>query len=204
MTGPPQARNASGRTSFSPARSCAAVQGTAMCLLTLISVGCSLDSPAKAPPFDPVTEGSTQLSPVRACATRGRTTRQGGWNYRPSFGASCRPVSTAPPPRIKPPKRSVAPPARQAAGPPEARPPRRCLQARLSHKSATTAVRCRFVQRPGAPPTVIQRAAEGSASLPPSSLEIFPTPSTYATASGESGSALSVRPTVSRCPSLWK
>jgi hypothetical protein len=98
MTGPPQARNASGRTSFSPARSCAAVHGTALCLLTLISVGCSLDSPAKAPPFDPVTEGSTQLSPVRACATRGRTTRQGGWNYRPSFGASCRPVSTAPPP----------------------------------------------------------------------------------------------------------
>ena len=34
-------------------------------------------------------EGSIQLSPVRACATRGRTTRQGGWNYRPSFGASC-------------------------------------------------------------------------------------------------------------------
>jgi hypothetical protein len=50
------AGNASGRTSFSPARSCAAVHGTAMCvLLTLISMGCSLDSPAKAPPFDPVT-----------------------------------------------------------------------------------------------------------------------------------------------------
>jgi hypothetical protein len=31
MTGPPWARNASGRTSFSPARSCAAVHGTAMC-----------------------------------------------------------------------------------------------------------------------------------------------------------------------------
>jgi hypothetical protein len=31
MTGPPCAQNASGRTSFSPARSCAAVHGTAMC-----------------------------------------------------------------------------------------------------------------------------------------------------------------------------
>jgi hypothetical protein len=31
LTGPPWARNASGRTSFSPARSCAAVHGTAMC-----------------------------------------------------------------------------------------------------------------------------------------------------------------------------
>jgi hypothetical protein len=36
-----------------------------------------------------------------------------------------------------------------------------CFEAWLSHKSTTTAVRCRFVQRPGCPPAVIRGAAEG-------------------------------------------
>jgi hypothetical protein len=52
----------------------------------------------------------------------------------------------------------------------------------LSHKSATTAVCCRSVQRRGCHPRLVRRAAEGSPPRPASSLGISPTPSTYATA----------------------
>jgi hypothetical protein len=50
------------------------------------------------------------------------------------------------------------------------------------HKSATTAVCWRSVQRPGCHPRLVRRAAEGSPPRPASSLGISPTPSTYATA----------------------
>jgi hypothetical protein len=60
----------------------------------------------------------------------------------------------------------------------------------LSHKSATTAVCCRSVQRPGCHPRLVRRAVEGSPPRPASSLGISPTPSTYATATrGSSGAA---------------
>ena len=115
------AGNASGRTSFSPARSCAAVHGTAMCvLLTLISMGCSLDSPAKAPPFDPVTRridstlaGESLRHKGADYATRRRELPTFVWSVVP-------PGLDSPAPADQPPTRSVAPPARHAAGPPEA------------------------------------------------------------------------------------
>src|SRR5215207_3141717 len=73
---------------------------------------------------------------------------------------------------------------------------RRSIQARLSRKSATTAVCCRILQRPAdvsALPTLIPRTAEADGVTSASSLGISPTPSTYATASGECSSALPVR-----------
>jgi hypothetical protein len=69
----------------------------------------------------------------------------------------------------------------------------RCsLQARLSRKSATTAVCCRILQRRAdvsASPTLIRRTAEADGVTYASSLGIPPTPSSYATASGGSDSA---------------
>ena len=73
-------------------------------------MGCSLDCPAEPPPFDPGNEKDrVELSPVMACATGGQTTQPQRWNYRPSFGAACRPVSTARPPRLEPPEAVLCP-----------------------------------------------------------------------------------------------
>ena len=113
-------------------------------------MGCSLDSPAKAPPFDPVTR---RIDSTLA----GESLRLKGADYAtrrlelPTFVWSVVPPGLdSPPPRIKPPKRSVAPPARQAAGPPEARPPRRCLQSSLPRDIARMPLR---------PPAILVRAA---------------------------------------------
>jgi hypothetical protein len=136
------ARNASGRTSFSPARSCAAVHGTAMCPSDTDIDGMFAGFSGKAPPFDPVTRridstlaGESLRHKGADYATRRRELPTLVWSVVP-------PGLDSPPPRIKPPKRSVAPPARQAAGPPEARPPRRCLQA----NAAATDFRLRSVE----------------------------------------------------------
>ena len=85
---------------------------------------------------------SGKTTSVRSCNENDRPTLAGeslrdkGADYAtrrlelPTFVWSVVPPGLdSPPPRIKLPKRAVAPPARQAAGPPEARPPRRCLQA---------------------------------------------------------------------------
>jgi hypothetical protein len=65
-------------------------------------------------------------------------------------------------------------------------------QARLSHESPTSASCCRTLQRaaePWASLTLIRRTAEAVVATSASPLGISPTPSTYATASGESASA---------------
>ena len=58
----------------------------------------------------------------------------------------------------------------------------------LSHKSATTGRSLSFCPTTGTPSTVIRRAAEGRRRFRHPSLEISPTPSTYATASREGAS----------------
>jgi len=82
------------------------------------------------------------------------------------------------------------------------------IHARLSHKSATTALCCRILQRPAdvsASPTSIRRTVEAVGVTSTSSLAISPTASTYATASCERSSALGPCgvPTP-QCPVAWK
>ena len=83
-------------------------------LLTLISMGCSLDSPAEPPPFDPVTrriDSTLAGESVRHKGADYATTAAGTTDHRLERRAA---RSRQPPPRIKPPKRSVAPPAGSA------------------------------------------------------------------------------------------
>jgi hypothetical protein len=134
------AGNASGRTSFSPARSCAAVHGTAMCvLLTLISMGCSLDSPAKAPPFDPVTRridstlaGESLRHKGADYATRRRELPTFVWSVVP-------PGLDSPAPRGSNPRRG--PLLRQRGTPPDHRKPgRRAAASRRNQQRLGTSV----------------------------------------------------------------
>ena len=65
MTMRPWAGNASGRTSFNPARSSAAVHAhRSVSFWTRVTIGCSLDCPAEPPPFDPGNE-KDQLNSCR-------------------------------------------------------------------------------------------------------------------------------------------
>jgi hypothetical protein len=134
MTGPPWARNASGRTSFSPARSCAAVHGTAMCPSDTDIDGMFAGFSGKAPPFDPVTRridstlaGESLRHKGADYATRRRELPTFVWSVVP-------PGLDSPPPRIKP---RSGPLLRQRGKPPDHRKPgRRAAASRREEQRA--------------------------------------------------------------------
>jgi hypothetical protein len=78
MTRPLRAQNASGRTSFNPARSSAAVHThRSLSFRIPVTMGCSLDCPAEPPSFDPGNEKDRLHSLRRGRgAPGGQTTRQ--------------------------------------------------------------------------------------------------------------------------------
>ena len=136
MTKRPWARNASGRTSFIPARSTACGARAPLCvLLNTGKDGMSLDCPAEPPPFDPDNEKDRlELSPVMACATGGQTTRQHRLELPTIVWSVVPPVRDSPPPTAQTSRSGPLPssaPAQRAAdhgrkrGPASARPRRR-------------------------------------------------------------------------------